>query len=69
MNKIMDYMFFGCPIVAFDLKENRVSAQDAAVYVTPNPEDEMADKVERLLANENRSASSERLWEGKSIDV
>ena len=53
MNKIMDYMFFGCPIVAFDLKENRVSAQDAAVYVTPNSEDEMADKVERLLANEN----------------
>ena len=53
MNKIMDYMFFGCPIVAFDLKENRVSAQDAAVYVTPNSEEEMADKVESLLANED----------------
>ena len=23
MNKIMDYMFFGCPIVAFDLKERQ----------------------------------------------
>ena len=42
MNKIMDYMFFGCPIVAFDLRENRFSAQDAAVYVTPNSEAEMA---------------------------
>jgi glycosyltransferase involved in cell wall biosynthesis len=52
MNKIMDYMFFGCPIVAFDLKENKVSAQDAAVYVTPNSEVEMADKIESLLGNE-----------------
>jgi len=54
MNKIMDYMFFGCPIVAFDLRENRFSAQDAAVYVTPNSEEEMATKIENLLADENR---------------
>jgi glycosyltransferase involved in cell wall biosynthesis len=60
MNKILDYMFFGCPIVAFDLKENRVSAQDAAVYVTPNSEIEMADKIESLLANkEERRRLSE----------
>jgi glycosyltransferase involved in cell wall biosynthesis len=54
MNKIMDYMFFGCPIVAFDLRENRCSAQDAAVYVTPNSEEEMATRIELLLADENR---------------
>jgi glycosyltransferase involved in cell wall biosynthesis len=54
MNKIMEYMFFGCPIVAFDLKENRVSAQDSAVFVTPNSEVEMADCVETLLADEER---------------
>jgi glycosyltransferase involved in cell wall biosynthesis len=54
MNKIMDYMFFGCPIVAFDLRENRFSAQDAAVYVTPNSEAEMAAEIESLLADENR---------------
>jgi glycosyltransferase involved in cell wall biosynthesis len=54
MNKIMEYMFFGCPIVAFDLKENRVSAQDSAVFVTPNSEGEMADVIEALLADEKR---------------
>jgi glycosyltransferase involved in cell wall biosynthesis len=54
MNKIMDYMFFGCPIVAFDLKENRFSALDAAVYVTPNSEEEMATTIEALLENSHR---------------
>jgi len=54
MNKIMEYMFFGCPIVAFDLKENRFSAQDSAEYVSPNCEKEMADKIECLLADEDK---------------
>jgi glycosyltransferase involved in cell wall biosynthesis len=54
MNKIMDYMFFARPIVAFDLRENRFSAQDAAVYVKPNSEDQMATAIEALLADENR---------------
>ena len=57
MNKIMEYMFFGCPIVAFDLKENRVSAQDSAMFVTPNSEVEMADAIETLLADEARCRS------------
>jgi glycosyltransferase involved in cell wall biosynthesis len=35
MNKTMEYMSFGLPVVAFDLKETRVSADDAAVYVIP----------------------------------
>jgi glycosyltransferase involved in cell wall biosynthesis len=54
MNKILEYMFFGCPIVAFDLKENRYSAQASALYVTPNCEAEMADKIEHLLADETQ---------------
>ena len=36
MNKTMEYMAFELPVVAFDLKETRVSADDAAVYVEPN---------------------------------
>jgi len=36
MNKSMEYMAFELPVVAFDLKETRVSTGDAAVYVTPN---------------------------------
>ncbi|MCO5187240.1 MAG: glycosyltransferase family 4 protein [Anaerolineae bacterium] len=35
MNKIMEYMAFGKPTVAFDLKENRYSAQHAALYAAP----------------------------------
>ena len=38
--KVMEYMAYGKPIVTFDLKETRYSAQDAAVYVPCN--DEMA---------------------------
>ena len=32
MNKIMEYMALGKPIVQFDLTEGRVSAQDASLY-------------------------------------
>ena len=42
MNKTMEYMAFGLPVVAFDLNETRVSAGDAAVYATPNEVDELA---------------------------
>ncbi len=35
MNKTMEYMSFELPVVAFDLRETRVSAGDAAVYVAP----------------------------------
>jgi glycosyltransferase involved in cell wall biosynthesis len=54
MNKMMEYMFFGCPIIAFDLKENRFSAQASATYVTPNSEEEMANAMASLLRNENK---------------
>jgi hypothetical protein len=33
MNKTLEYMAFGLPVVAFDLKETRVSAGPAASYV------------------------------------
>lgn len=57
----MDYMFFGCPSVAFDLRENRFSRQGAAVYVTPNSKEEMA--------TENRRAPHERVRQNTSIGV
>jgi glycosyltransferase involved in cell wall biosynthesis len=38
--KVMEYMAYGKPIVSFDLKETRYSAQDAALFVPCN--DEMA---------------------------
>jgi glycosyltransferase involved in cell wall biosynthesis len=49
MNKTLEYMAYGLPIVAYDLKETRVSAGPAAVYVTPNEIDAYAKAVVDLL--------------------
>jgi glycosyltransferase involved in cell wall biosynthesis len=49
MNKTMEYMVFGLPVVAFDLRETRVSAADAAVYVQPNDEQQYAEAIVALL--------------------
>jgi glycosyltransferase involved in cell wall biosynthesis len=54
MNKIIEYMAFGKPIVAFDLKEGRFSAQQAAVYARPNVVDEFARLIDELLDDESR---------------
>ncbi|GAC1468097.1 MAG: glycosyltransferase family 4 protein [Ktedonobacteraceae bacterium] len=52
MLKTMEYMAMGRPIVAFDLPETRYSAQEAALYATPNRIEDFADKVELLLHDE-----------------
>jgi glycosyltransferase involved in cell wall biosynthesis len=49
MNKTMEYMAFELPVVAFDLRETRVSASDAAVYVTPNDVREYAKAIVQLI--------------------
>jgi glycosyltransferase involved in cell wall biosynthesis len=56
MNKTMEYMAYELPVVAFDLRETRVSAGDAAVYVTPNDEREYARAIVELLDDEPRRA-------------
>jgi glycosyltransferase involved in cell wall biosynthesis len=52
MNKIVEYMFFGLPIVCYDLREARVSAADAALYVEANNEEALAGGIIQLLAEE-----------------
>ena len=49
MNKIMEYMALGKPIVQFDLTEGRVSAQDASLYAQRNDTTDMARKLVELL--------------------
>jgi glycosyltransferase involved in cell wall biosynthesis len=49
MNKVVEYMAMGRPIVSFDLHEARVSAGAAADYVEPNDEYAFAEAVSRLL--------------------
>ena len=57
MNKTMEYMAFGLPVVAFDLKETRVSADDAAVYVADNDVTAYARAVVALLDDEGTRAT------------
>jgi glycosyltransferase involved in cell wall biosynthesis len=52
MNKTMEYMAFELPVVAFDLRETRVSAGDAAIYVTPNDVHEYAKAIVGLMDDE-----------------
>lgn len=47
--KVMEYMSLGKPLVCFDLKETHFSAQDAAVYATPNDEKEYAQAIITLM--------------------
>ncbi|NQT48560.1 MAG: glycosyltransferase family 4 protein [Chloroflexi bacterium] len=54
MNKMMEYMAFGKPIIAFDLKETRYSAQKAAIYVAANSVHEFAMAIDVLLGDEKR---------------
>jgi glycosyltransferase involved in cell wall biosynthesis len=49
MNKIMEYMALGKPIVQFDLTEGRVSAQQASLYAKRNDPVDMAAKIVELL--------------------
>ncbi len=54
MNKTMEYMAFELPVVAFDLRETRVSAGEAAIYVTPNSVAEYAAAIVELMDDEPR---------------
>lgn len=49
MNKTMEYMAFGLPVLAYDLKETRASAQDAAWYVAEHTVRAFADSLVRLV--------------------
>jgi glycosyltransferase involved in cell wall biosynthesis len=52
MNKIMEYMALGKPIVQYDLTEGRVSAQDASLYAKRNDPIDLAQKMLALLDDE-----------------
>ena len=54
MNKILEYMALGKPIVQFDLREGRRSAAEASLYANPNDEIEFAEKILELLGDPER---------------
>jgi glycosyltransferase involved in cell wall biosynthesis len=54
MNKIMEYMACGKPIVQFEMTEGRVSAGEASLYAEKNDPADMADKILALLDDPER---------------
>jgi glycosyltransferase involved in cell wall biosynthesis len=54
MNKIMEYMTLSKPIVQFDVKEGRVSAQSASLYAKANDPADFAEKVLELIDDPER---------------
>jgi glycosyltransferase involved in cell wall biosynthesis len=54
MNKVMEYMALGKPIVQFDLTEGRVSAGEASWYARANDVADLAQKMVSLLADESQ---------------
>ncbi|WP_394429436.1 glycosyltransferase family 4 protein [Streptomyces sp. SGAir0957] len=56
MNKVLEYMAMGRPIVSFELREARVSAGDAALYAPANDEAEFARLTAQLMDDPERRA-------------
>ena len=61
MNKVMEYMALGKPIVQYDLTESRYSAGDAAVYAERNSSSNLGDKILDLLDNPEKRAEMGKL--------
>ena len=51
MDKIMEYMALGKPIVQYDLKEGKFSAGDSSLYAKPNDIEDFALKILELIEN------------------
>ena len=68
MNKIMEYMALGKPIVQFDLTEGRVSAQDASLYARRNDPIDMARQLVALLDDARAAPPHGRRRPGASED-
>jgi glycosyltransferase involved in cell wall biosynthesis len=49
MNKIMEYMAFGLPVVLYDLTEGRRSAGDAGLYASDGDSAGFADQILKLI--------------------
>ena len=57
MNKIMEYMALGKPIVQFDLTEGRFSAREASLYANKNDPLDMAARIAQLCDDPAARAS------------
>lgn len=56
MNKVVEYMALGKPIVQFESTEGRVSAGESSLYARPDDPVDLADKIVALLEDPDRRA-------------
>lgn len=54
MTKIMEFMFYRKPLVSYDMKEARYSAQEAALYAEPNNVEDFARQIDILLSDSDK---------------
>jgi glycosyltransferase involved in cell wall biosynthesis len=69
MNKTMEYMAFELPVITFDLRETRVSADDAAVYAVPNDVNAFAAAIIELMDDEARRSRMGKLGRMRAEQV
>ena len=69
MNKIMEYMAFSKPIVQFDVREGRFSAQESSLYAKPNDTVDFAEKILELLADASRRAEMGRFGRERVVQA
>jgi glycosyltransferase involved in cell wall biosynthesis len=68
MNKIMEYMSLGKPIVQFDLTEGRFSAGDASLYAKPNDPIDLGDRILDLLDDSCRRQEMGRIGRDRVVN-
>jgi glycosyltransferase involved in cell wall biosynthesis len=51
MNKVLEYMACAKPVVCYDLREHRYSAGEGALYAEADVVEDLASKIELLLAD------------------
>jgi glycosyltransferase involved in cell wall biosynthesis len=61
MNKVLEYMALGKPVVQFDLTEGRRSAGDASLYAKPDDAVDLAAKIVALLDDPQRRETMGRV--------
>jgi len=68
MNKIMEYMALGKPIVQFDLSEGRYSAQGASLYARRNDPLDLAARIVELLDDPQKRRAMGALGRRRVLD-
>jgi len=68
MNKVMEYMTLEKPVVQFDLKEGRASAEEASLYARANDPKDFAAKIAELMDAPERRAEMGRIGRSRVLD-